>query len=319
MSELNFVAVDVETANHKRGSICCIGVAEVAAGEVVRVEQWLTAPPPSLSTFNGINIGIHGIRPGDVVDAPSFSERFSQLLDVVGDRLVLAHNASFESSAFNEACRESGLPSPTWDLACSMHLAKAILPASSYKLDHLCRTLDIDLNHHQAGSDAEACARLTIHLARIAGTAEICDLVKSLSQNARKDRPSRNYRMSSFANFNEAPPDPNVDADLSHPLYGKTIVITGTLSITRDAYWEAIAAVGGIVEERVTKRTNVLVCGDEAQGLRPIISNKHARALDLKANGLPIEILREDELADLLDFDFRSIVGEIPEHWEKSE
>ena len=69
---LDFVAVDVETANEQRGSICSFGLSVVENGKVVRSENWLTGPPVKLDWFDGFNIGLHGITPALVKDAPRF-------------------------------------------------------------------------------------------------------------------------------------------------------------------------------------------------------------------------------------------------------
>ena len=81
---LDFVAVDVETANAQRGSICSFGLSVVRSGKVVRTEDWLTRPPRQLDHFEGRNIGIHGITPGMVKHAPSFRQRLAQVLEVIG-------------------------------------------------------------------------------------------------------------------------------------------------------------------------------------------------------------------------------------------
>ena len=67
---LNFVAIDVETANSQRGSICSFGLAVVEDGKAVRTESLLTRPPGELDLFDTFNIGLHGITPAMVKDAP---------------------------------------------------------------------------------------------------------------------------------------------------------------------------------------------------------------------------------------------------------
>ena len=109
---LNFVAVDVETANAQRGSICSFGLAVVEDGNVVRTENWLTRPPSQLDWFDGVNISLHGITPDMVADAPPFAERLAQVLEVVGDRPVIAHNAGFDVGAIRQGCDADGLDWP---------------------------------------------------------------------------------------------------------------------------------------------------------------------------------------------------------------
>ena len=60
---MDFVAIDVETANADMASICQIGIAKFADGELV--EEWSSLVNPE-DYFNFINVGIHGITENDV-------------------------------------------------------------------------------------------------------------------------------------------------------------------------------------------------------------------------------------------------------------
>ena len=101
---LDFVALDVETANARRGSICAIGAAVVRDGVVVSTHSWLTRPPAGLDHFDGINISLHGITPDMVADQRTFAERLDQLQEVTGGLPLVAHNAGFDVGALREAC-----------------------------------------------------------------------------------------------------------------------------------------------------------------------------------------------------------------------
>ena len=96
LTGLDFVAVDMETANAQRASVCAVGIALVRAGEVVATEKILVQPPTGLDSFSALNRGIHGICAEDVKDAPDWNEVAGQL-EVLGSQLPLvAHNAAFD-------------------------------------------------------------------------------------------------------------------------------------------------------------------------------------------------------------------------------
>ncbi len=65
-----FVALDVETANNDRGSICQIGVACVRPGNAI--ETWVTYVDPQTSRW--VFTGLHGISNATVAGAPTFAE-----------------------------------------------------------------------------------------------------------------------------------------------------------------------------------------------------------------------------------------------------
>jgi DNA polymerase-3 subunit epsilon len=92
--------------------------------------------------------------------------------------------------------------------------------------------------------------------------------------------------------------DGNPEGELS----GEVLVFTGSLSISRPAAADAAAAAGCVVESGVTRRTTMLVIGDQdLQKLAgPTKSSKHLKALQLIARGQPIRILGESDFLRLV-------------------
>lgn len=57
----------------------------------------------------------------------------------------------------------------------------------------------------------------------------------------------------------------NETADVNHPLFGKTVVVTGTLAhFSRDEIKEALRRVGAVVTDSVSKKTHYLIAGEAA-------------------------------------------------------
>jgi len=67
---MEFVAIDVETANADMASICQIGIAQFRDGTLV--EEWKTYVDPQ-DHFDGINVSIHGIDEDVVAGSPTFA------------------------------------------------------------------------------------------------------------------------------------------------------------------------------------------------------------------------------------------------------
>ncbi len=306
MSAPSFVALDVETANRHRGSICCIGLAVVDHGHIVRTEQWLTRPPTGLDEFEGINIGIHGIHADDVAGAPGFLERLDGLLDIVDERPLVAHNASFDTSALVQACQAENREVPALAYACSRDMAKRVITSDSHALDVLCSQLGIELDHHRAGADAVACAQLTMRIADTLDADDLPSLLQLLGMHFQtlgdpaRQRPQRSGGHFRYAHVDEMP-DANVDGDVNHPLYGQTVVFTGMFQMPKEALWEMVAETGGIPGQNVTKRTTILVVGDGfTDDLKWHHSGKTEKALALRTKGQPIEILNEMQIMQAL-------------------
>ncbi|MGP6172845.1 exonuclease domain-containing protein [Corynebacterium sp. A21] len=165
---LNFVGFDVETANDDWGSICQIGVVRYIDGVEVAAESWLCTPPPGLEHFTAANIRIHGIRPEDVADQPTFAQRLPQLIEFIGDLPFLAHFAQFDATALFRACAAAGIEAPALFFGCSLALARREqLPIRSHSLPFVAEHLGVELKkHHDATEDARACAGITVALAR---------------------------------------------------------------------------------------------------------------------------------------------------------
>jgi len=65
---MEFVAIDVETANVDMASICQIGIAQFKDGTLA--EEWKTYVDPQ-DQFDGINVSIHGIDEDVVAGSPT--------------------------------------------------------------------------------------------------------------------------------------------------------------------------------------------------------------------------------------------------------
>jgi DNA polymerase-3 subunit epsilon len=156
---VTFTAIDFETANRYRNSACAVGLVRVRGGRVVRREQFLIRPPFKLFEFTSI----HGITWNDVAGAPTFAELWPRLRPVFsGIDFLAAHNASFDRSVLRACCKWWGVAEPDIDFTCTVALARATWGLRPTTLRHVADHLGIPLVHHDAGSDADACARIVL-------------------------------------------------------------------------------------------------------------------------------------------------------------
>ena len=154
-----FVAIDFETADHGRDSACAVGLVRVEKGKIVRLESRLIRPPRREFVFTYI----HGIAWEDVAGAPVFAEAWDGLRDVVeGADFFAAHNAPFDRGVLGACCARAGVEPPAIPFQCTVRLARRLWGIRPTTLPDVCRFLDVPLRHHDALSDAEACARIMI-------------------------------------------------------------------------------------------------------------------------------------------------------------
>ncbi|MBS1588230.1 MAG: GIY-YIG nuclease family protein [Bacteroidetes bacterium] len=155
-----FAIVDIETTG---GHAASSGITEIAivisdGKKVLHVYETLINPqqsiPPFIQSLTGINDQM-------VRNAPLFSEVAGEIFSLLQDKVFVAHNVNFDYSFVKHYLSKSGYDLDIPKL-CSLRLARKVIPGlAKYGLGHLCKQLNIELsNHHRAGGDAEATARL---------------------------------------------------------------------------------------------------------------------------------------------------------------
>lgn len=154
-----FLAIDFETATHAPESACAIGLTYVESGRVAHEESHLIRPVSREFRFTWV----HGITWADVADAPDFAALWPDLRPWF-DRIdfVAAHNARFDRWVLDVCCMAHGFATPRVPWVCTVELARSLWRLKPAKLPDVCRHLSIPLIHHQAGSDARACAEIVI-------------------------------------------------------------------------------------------------------------------------------------------------------------
>lgn len=154
-----FAAIDFETANNARDSACAVGVVIVEQGRIVERRVELIRPPSSSFLFTHI----HGLSWDDVKGAQRFDSVWAGLArELAGVEFFAAHNAPFDRGVLGACCETYGLAAPQLPFVCTVQLARAQWAIRPTRLPDVCNYLGIDLRHHQADSDAEACARIVM-------------------------------------------------------------------------------------------------------------------------------------------------------------
>jgi DNA polymerase-3 subunit epsilon len=155
----DFAAIDFETADYGRDSACAVAIVRVEGATIVDRAYYFIRPPRKQFVFSYL----HGISWGDVVDAPTFRQLWPSLQKkLAGVEFLAAHNARFDRSVLHTCCDRARVSTPSYTFQCTVRLARAVWHIYPTKLPDVCRQLCIPLRHHDAGSDAEACARIVI-------------------------------------------------------------------------------------------------------------------------------------------------------------
>jgi len=265
-------------------SICQVGVAQFSDGKLC--DEWKSYVDPQ-DHFDGINISIHGIDEGTVAGAPIFKTLVSAIRSRIENRIVVTHTAFDRLSLYQAGmkCRVAPL-SCTWiDSACVARRAWKEYSRSGYGLRNLCNFIGYNFQHHDALEDAKAAGN--VMLAAISQTGLTID--DWLTRVRQPIDPTLGQRIAR---------EGNPDGELC----GEVLVFTGALAMPRKEAADIAAKAGCEVDASVTKRTTILVVGD--QDVRRLAghekSSKHRKAEELICEGQAIRIVRETDFRELV-------------------
>lgn len=168
-----FVAIDFETADNDRDSACAVGLVRVEAGRVSKTLYRLIQPPRRHMPHESI----HGIGWEQVANEPTFESVGKELIDfVAGAQFFAAHSAGFDRGVLEACCKRYSITIPNIPFVCTVKLARAVWNVRPTRLPDVCDFLNITLEHHQAMSDANACAEIVMSAAHQCSPLDIARL-----------------------------------------------------------------------------------------------------------------------------------------------
>ena len=158
---LDFVAVDVETANSNVSSICQVGIAVVRSARITEVWTQLIDPH---DFFDPYNTAVHGIDQNRVDGCPRFEDVCDKIIQYLGE-IVVSHTF-FDRRAISKAFAECGNPLFYGTWIDSAQVARRAWPDKyslrGYNLGNVTCNLGIRFRHHDAGEDARAAAEIVL-------------------------------------------------------------------------------------------------------------------------------------------------------------
>lgn len=303
----SYVALDVETANSFRGSICSIGLVKFQNGKVVDSFYSLINPEED---FDYRNINIHGITQKDILNSPIFPEIRQRIIDFIGTNIVVSHFAQFDIGALKDAYLKYNLDFDDVKFVCSYRLAKLALPGLiNYKLKTLTKELNIKLEHHNALSDAKASGLILGYLLSANSYSDIDEFLYNYHYNKTGLHGQYGFNRQLKGDYKsnliyQPTEEEKALMNPEHYFYGLYFCFTGKLErMTRKEANTMVALTGGIPEKSVTKNTNILVVGE--QDWRVVgesgLSSKMKKAQSLLENGQNIEIMTEDDFIKMFE------------------
>ena len=159
----DFAAIDFETANCERSSVCSVGIVIVRNGEIVDTFYSLINPEPNY--YNYWCTQVHGLTSADTCTAPVFPDVWAQVAPLIEGLPLVAHNARFDEGCLKAVFRCYQMDYPDYDFYCTLKKSREVWSEGLHRLEVIAERCGYKLeNHHHALADAEACAAIALKI-----------------------------------------------------------------------------------------------------------------------------------------------------------
>lgn len=160
----DFAAIDFETANYHRTSVCSVGMVIVRDGKVKDEFYRLIKPYPNY--YSGWATECHGLTAPETADAPLFPEAWAEIAPQIEGLTLVAHNKEFDEPYLIGCYEPYGMSYPNYTFGCTLWAARRSFPElSNHQLHTVSAHVGFDLdNHHHALADSEVCAMIAIEI-----------------------------------------------------------------------------------------------------------------------------------------------------------
>ena len=160
----NFAAIDFETANNERSSVCAVGIVIVRNGEMVDSFYSLIQPEPNY--YNYWCSQVHGLCREDTEEAPVFPKVWAQIEPLIEGLPLVAHNSPFDEGCLKAVFRVYQMDYPDYKFYDTLRASRRILPElENHQLQTVASACGYNLKtHHHALADAEACAAIALEI-----------------------------------------------------------------------------------------------------------------------------------------------------------
>ncbi len=160
----DFAAIDFETANYERTSVCSVGVVIVRDGMIVDSFYSLIQPEPNYYKYWCTQV--HGLCREDTENAPVFPDVWAKIEPLIEGLPLVAHNRPFDESCLKAVFRCYQMDYPDYEFYDTLTASRRLLPdLENHQLDTVAAACGYPMeHHHHALADAEACAHIAIKL-----------------------------------------------------------------------------------------------------------------------------------------------------------
>ena len=278
----DYVVIDIESTGlqFQFDEIIEIGIARVRNNIVVETYSQLIKP---IQAINGFITSFTGITNDMVKNMPSILDVKDSVLEFIGDDIILGHNTAFDLAFLNFRFNTK-ISNQYMD---TLQFARKVFPnLKNHKLTTLVKNFNLSKNEHRA-------------LADCISTKQLYDLIK-------KTMAEKNFKIETLWSTGKVKNivSNNTVFDEDGPYYERHMVFSGTLEkMTKSEAEQLVVDVGAILDNSVTKKTNILILGSTEQNsiLKGKKSAKQIKAEKYIQEGQDLEIIDQFTFYNIMD------------------
>lgn len=164
----DFAAIDFETANGQRSSVCSVGIVIVRDGAIDDSFYSLIRPTPNY--YLSVNTSIHGLTRSDTDSEDRFPEVWARVAHRIEGLPLVAHNKMFDESCLRAVFAKYDMRYPGYEFYCTLNASRRYMRLPNHRLHTVAAACGYNLlNHHHALADAEACGHICMHICNLYG------------------------------------------------------------------------------------------------------------------------------------------------------
>lgn len=291
-----YVMIDTETTgfSSKYDSMLELSAVKVRNGEILDEFHSFVAYNDYIPEFI---TELTGITNDMLAGAPPEHEAAMRFKEFIGDSVIVGFNTRFDIGFVDEALSYTyGITLDNSYVDVLRYARKLYPDLEHHRLKDMADLFHIERDkEHRSSHDCLTTIKVFEELRKVAieRNGSIEEFLKSIKY-VHKKLDARTLSAT------------NEDFDITHPLYNKSCVFTGTLErMQRKEAMQAVLDVGGKVENQVTNKTNYLILGnnDYCSSIKDGKSSKQKKAESLMLKGNDISIIPESVFYEMLDYE----------------
>lgn len=270
-----WLLIDVETSGLRPYADRVLSVAALSVNEHGEIDgEYATLLNPGCHPGA---VHIHGLTPDRLAGQPVFQDVLPALREISRDRVLVAHNASFDHDFLEHEAARLGASFGVRERMCTLTLSRRLgLPVADHRLPTLAAHWDIrQVRHHDAVDDVRVLAGVFRASANLASDLGLPLPIVDCTRHPRP-QPFPPSVMKTVCSYRY----PGAWRAGTPLIQGMKVVVTGPTATARERLVQRCVDAGLDVTSAVSSVTSLVICNDQALGTGKLTAaRRHGTAI----------------------------------------